>query len=305
MTPRPPADIEGVSWRPITPDDAAAVHELVGAVERFDDLPFAATIEEIRAEMADPTGDLARDSMGGFAADGRLACYGHVRMRATATRRRMVNLDGHVHPEWRRRGLGGQVMAWSEERARQRLAESVTPETAGVPAFMEVWSDVRMADRRALFELRGYAPVRWYEDMRRPLDAALADVPLPAGLRLVGWSAADDDDYRRAHNEAFLDHWGSEPLTAAEWHHHFTGSPNFRPELTIGAHDGRRIVAYVIGYHSPADTAVTGRSEGWLGQVGTLREWRGKGAASALMVEAMRRMKAAGMTHAALDVDSD
>lgn len=304
MNPSFPEPIAGVTWRALTGDDVAAVHALVSTVARFDHLPFAVTLEEMRAELADPNSELARDTIAGFAAGGTLTCYGHVRGRAQATRRRLVQLDGQVHPDWRRRGLGSAVLTWSGERARQRLSETTTPDTADLPTLLEVWSDARAADRRALFERHGFAPVRYYEDMRRPLAEPLPDASLPAGLRLVEWSSEADPDFRRTHNEAFVDHWGSEPLSDEEWQHHYSHSPNFRPALTIGAHDGSRLVAYVMGYHAPADTAVTGRREGWLGQVGTLREWRGRGVASALMIEAMRRMQAADMTHAALDVDS-
>jgi len=39
--------------------------------------------------------------------------------------------------------------------------------------------------------------------------------------------------------------------------------------------------------------------------VGTLREWRGRGLATALMVRVMRLMRDAGMQDAKLDVDTE
>jgi mycothiol synthase len=314
-----PAPIAGVAWRPLTLDDAAPMTELLNASFRHDELPFVQTLAEVRHSMEDRRLDLARDTVGGWSDDGSLVCFGAARARAAAVRRRIVYQDGEVHPAWRRRGLGSALLAWTEARSRQLLdqplaadaapaADATTEPGVGgpVPAFLEVYANERQADRALLYERHGFRPIRWYVDMRRPLDEPLPAVELPTGLTVVGWSAERDDDYRVAHVTAFNDHWGSEPLTRDEWHTRFTGSPMFRPDLTVGVLDGDgRLVGYVIGYHAPEDTAVTGRVEGWLGQVGTLREWRGRGVASALMVHVMGLMRHAGFDDAMLDVDTD
>lgn len=301
MRPPDPPAIDGVTWRPLQPDDAAALHALVRAVELADGQPYATTPEEMEKHLADPNVDPAADTLAGWAPDGSLACFGAARGRKTAVRRRSVSMDGGVHPGWRRRGLGSAVLGWTEARGRERLAANPSE----LPAFLEAWAEERLADRRALFEKHGFTPIRWYIEMRRPLDERLAERELPAGLAVVGWSAERDGEFREAHNSAFRDHWGSEPLTAEEWRHHYSESPLFRGDLTMAATDGRQIVSYVTAYFSESDSQVTGRRDGWLGQVGTLREWRGKGVASALMIRVMHAMAAAGMTHAMLDVDSD
>lgn len=308
-----PAPIAGVRWRPLTLADSAPLTELLNASFRHDELPFVQTLEEVRHSMEDRRLDLARDTIGGWSEDGSLVCFGAARARAAAVRRRIVYQDGEVHPACRRRGLGSALLTWTEARSRQLLRqplaadETTEPSAAGpVPAFLEVYANERQADRAQLYERHGFRQIRWYVDMRRTLDEPLPAVELPAGLSMIGWSAERDDDYRIAHVTAFDDHWGSEPLTKDEWHTRFTGSPVFRPDLTVGVVDGDgRLVGYVIGYHAPEDTAVTGRLEGWLGQVGTLREWRGRGVASGLMVHVMRLMREAGLDDAMLDVDTD
>jgi mycothiol synthase len=302
-----PEPVAGVSWRPLQSDDAQGVLGVIRASDAADEQPYMMTLEEVEHSFRDASLDLGRDAIGGFGADGSMVCFGAARARAVAVRRRIVYQDGYVHPDFRRRGLGSAIMDFTEARSQEMLAERLMRDgDDDVPAFLEVYADERLADRRALFEGRGYQAIRWYTDMRRHLAEPIPQASLPEGLRMVGWTPETDDAYRVAHVTAFEDHWGSEPLTAEEWHIRFTGSPMFRSDLTAGAvDDSGRLVAYVIGYHAPEDTQVTGRVEGWLGQVGTLREWRGRGAATALMVHVMRLMQDAGMDDAMLDVDTE
>jgi mycothiol synthase len=306
-----PSPVAGVTWRPLTGADVHALVELVNASFRHDAQPYVMTVDEMRHAMEDERFDLARDTIGGWAADERLVCFGAARARAAAVRRRIVYQDGEVLPGWRGRGLGRAILAWTEARSRQLLAQPLNAgpaaETdADVPGFLEIYALERLTDRSALYERHGFGPIRWYVDMRRPLDQPLPEVALPAGLTKIDWTRHNDEQFRLAHVTAFEDHWGSEPLTREEWHARFTGSPMFRPDLTAGVVDGEgRLVGYVICYHAPEETAVTGRIEGWLGQVGTSREWRGRGIASALIVQVMRLMRDAGMQDAMLDVDTD
>ena len=252
-----PAPTAGVDWRPLAAADAKALRALLRASEKFDEQPFVTSLDDVRQAMADPNLELARDSIGGWAG-GRLVCFGAVRTRQIATRRRMFRQDGSVHPDWRRRGLGNAVMAWTEERSRERLLEAtdaaadfagvdLPPDIAGadrsrdMPAGLQVWCEDQLADRRALFEKRGYRPVRYYHDMRRKLTEPILAHSLPDELQLATWSAEIDEQIRIAHNSAFEDHWGSEPLSPEEWRHFYSGSPIFRPDLTLVALDGDRV----------------------------------------------------------------
>src|SRR5438034_9173523 len=82
-----------------------------------------------------------------------------------------------------------------------------------------------------LFGRFGLTPVRYWSHMAhdlKKLPAADAD-----GLQLRRYSEQLSDRVRRAHNEAFADHWGSAERTPQAWRDLFVGHPLFRPELSF------------------------------------------------------------------------
>jgi ribosomal protein S18 acetylase RimI-like enzyme len=110
---------------------------------------------------------------------------------------------------------------------------------------------------------------------------------------------------RLAHNEAFADHWSSEPLTPEEWDRHFVGDAFFRGDLSFVAFDGSEIVGYAVNYVAEADWEATGVREGWVGQLGVRRPWRRRGLATALLVQSMEAFLTAGLEAATLGVDAE
>ena len=65
------------------------------------------------------------------------------------------------------------------------------------------------------------------------------------------------------------------------------------------------MVGFCLNKRYAADNAVNGRKEGWIDQLGTLAQWRGRGLASQLIVASLHALAAEGLTHAILSVDSD
>ncbi|HSH21846.1 MAG TPA: GNAT family N-acetyltransferase [Candidatus Caenarcaniphilales bacterium] len=300
MTAQISVTIPGIAWRAMRMDDAEQLHTLVRQSETFDGMPFVTSLDEIHRQLADPESDLATDTIAAVLPDGQLAAFGASRTRADVTHRRALGQDGTVRPDLRRRGLGTAVLAWTEGRSRERHRELGDQ----VPAFLEVWSNERSEDRRAFFSSRAYQPIRYYDEMRRPLRDEIPSAALSDGLRLERWTSELDEAFREAHNDAFADHWGSEPLSAEMWRHHRSGSPHFRRDLSYGVFEAEVLIGYCLAYHAPEDAQVTGRVDGWLGQIGVRRQWRGRGVATAVMCHVMRGMVEAGMDHACLDVDS-
>lgn len=102
---------------------------------------------------------------------------------------------------------------------------------------------------------------------------------------------------RLAHNQAFADHWGSEPRDEESWR--FTvNDPLARPDLSaVVLETGTGDVAgYQLASHDPESAATRGFSEGYTELLGVRREFRGRGIAQALLADAMRRFAAAEWT---------
>ena len=65
------------------------------------------------------------------------------------------------------------------------------------------------------------------------------------------------------------------------------------------------IVGYSLNEHYPDDEAVSGRLDGWIGSIGTLRSHRKRGIASALIVESLYAFAEAGFNSSMLGVDTE
>lgn len=298
--PQPPA-LPEYTWRPATPADACAIWELFLACDEADGSHRAGTLAEMEREFEDPDTDFAHDSLLALTADGQVAAMAVVYLLPSATTKVVAFLWGGVHPRHRRRGLGCFLLSWQEARARQKMA--ARPEA--LPRFLRVSCYEHEHDRIALFRRLGFEPCRYFYQMRRDLSLPIPEPELPAGLRLVNWSPAYDDRTLAAFNEAFADHWGSQPQTAEQWRLFMVGRDSFRPDLSFLALDGEEVAGFAINFLSPEDNERQGIREAWVGDLGVRRPWRRRGVATALLCRSLQAFRAVGMDYATLGVDTE
>lgn len=215
-----------------------------------------------------------------------------------------VTMWGGVRPSHRRHGIGTQLFEWAKQRATV-IAATMEDD---LPTRLETDAAAHQVELLALAERMGLQPVRHFLEIARPTADALDAAPAPSGLELVSWTEELDEAARLAHLEAFEDHWGSEPRTVEEWTQWYTGHRGFRPDLSVLAVEpaGGEVVSLVLCAAYPQDW-VTVPVEAWINTVGTRRAWRGKGVASWLMTESLRRIAAAddGFERAILGVDAE
>jgi mycothiol synthase len=155
-------------------------------------------------------------------------------------------------------------------------------------------------------ERNGFAIVRYFYRMVRPLDRPIPEAQLPEGyvLRHVE-NDSDIAAWVDAYNNSFIDHWNHHPKTI-ESHKHWLKNPHYRPErdLIAVAPDGT-IAAFCFCMIDSAENARSGRNEGWIDKLGTRRGYRRQGLGKALLVAGMRRLKEDGVETACLGVDTN
>ena len=319
-----------LTWRAATREDAPAWLALRNHIARADAEPYAETLEEIEELFEGAWRDMAAESLLGFstgtADDGALVAWAQVECPPGDVTQVRAFCWGGVHPDRRGEGIGRELLAWEAGRARQLLAASGKEVPGRIGVFAE---DDGPAGKHRLYERAGFEVRRYYSDLARPLSGPDAgpvpDVPLAGSLRLVPWSKDLDEATRLAHNDAFRDHWGSQPQTREQWAQRacfapewsflvvdpepdvdaLLASPDTDPETAAVLRAGQPlVVGYELAARYTEDFAVRGYTFGYTDILGARRAYRGRKAALAALAAGMRAFAADGMQYAALDVDT-
>ncbi|OIH99430.1 hypothetical protein BIU97_05350 [Curtobacterium sp. MCBA15_009] len=298
-----PSPVGGLTFRPATLDDLPAMHAVAVAAAAVDDPHARPSTADLHRSLSTEGLDVARDTVVGADADGHVQAYGivvDVPSRVTAAR---VVLDGAVHPDHRDRGVGRRLLAWQSGRARQRLATL----DVDLPAALDVGgrrgsSVLRLAARA------GFEPIRDWVDMQVVFDERSDEVAVPSvpdGLVVRRTTADDIEPMRLAKNDAFRDHWGSQPMVAADWHGFLT-APKSRPDLSRVVVDGDgSVLAFAVVESDPESFAARGHSFGYVHWVGVVRAARGTGLAPIVLDAALQAIRADGLAAAVLHVDAE
>ncbi len=287
--------------RPVTLADASALNELLAAAEVVDGTGEHYNLDDVLEDLANPMIDPARDWIL-VEQDGVVVAHSRLLPRAPADGSVSVALDGTVHPEHRRQGIGSRVLPLMVERARNYVRERGADLRAVVTA--EALTD--NTDVASVLGRSGMLPDRWSFAMRADLTGEGAAPPvLPSGYTLHTWEAAGHDELRDVHNRAFPSHPGFTPWNEEMWHQWVAGSRNHRPALSLVARGPEDTIAsYVHIAEYDAVTEATGVREAYVAKVGTLEEHRRHGLAGALLQITLERCREDGFDRAALDVDS-
>jgi mycothiol synthase len=297
------------TWRPLTTGDAKAAAELLNAMEIVDKVGENYDEEDVLLEFADPYADadstdpyadLERSSLAAFDGDVMIG-YMKANHRPVADGEHRVFVDGGVHPEHRRRGIGTVLLKAGIAAAKELHA--LHHPTAKL--VVETNRGEHIPGAAELYRSQGFAPVRYYQHMEHPLGDEIRDVPIPDGLRIEPWSEQTDEEFLFVRNESFKDHWGSVAMPADTWKNRITNH-TFRPELSFllrDAADGAPAGMLVTLYWE-ADTVATGLRDAHFMIIGTLRKYRKRGAASALISHTLRAAAEQGYDRASLGVDA-
>ncbi len=299
-----PKDQHGLVWRPIARDDIEDLSRLLTAIEHLDQPSERHSIDELYEQLDEAEVDPERDSIIGRDTGGTLIAYGWNHPLLSDVDPRRVHVTGGVHPGWRRQGIGRALLEWQLTRAAAWHAETARPEHGPLKLICAV--DTKLTDVRELYERAGLEPVRWFADMTLTFDGAPPEFPAPPGIRLVPLSRKLFEAVRRVHNEAFADHWGSQPIDAIRWAEQLGRTASRVSWSWVALEENTsEVVGYATNSAYEQDWAAQGFTEGWTDRLGVRSGWRGRGIAKALLGASMRSFAEAGLDAAGLGVDTD
>lgn len=294
-----PAPDHRVTLRPMVAADLPAMHEVLRECEVFDRVPIVTTLELLEEELCNDPVDLGADVRIADH-DGAVVGFVYTYHLPSEVREERCYVFGNVAPSFRRQGVGTMLMRWAVQRAEEQLRSS----GRSLPRYIRADGLDHIEGAHALYRSMGMTPVRYHEELLRPLDH-LPPVVVPEGARIVPWPSERSEELRVVKNEAFADHWGSTPTSVEHWRQLTEGSFS-RLDLSSAVVDADdRIVALCLVTRFPEDDELLGRRDAWIDKLATLREWRGRGLASALVAHSLHNFRADGLTHASIGVDAD
>jgi mycothiol synthase len=260
-----------------TEADAPAVVELIRAVETA----MTGVPEESDHELREHWSRIELDESAWLIElDGRLAGYAALYTDA------QPRCDGYVHPGYRGRGIGGQLVELVETEAHARTIRKLE-----VPVYG--------ADNRAqeLLRSRGYDEVRHYYRMAIELDAPPPPVQFAPEFSVAPVDPTEITRFHEALDEAFAEEWGHETELGIDW---ASIRERRHPDhsLWFAVKDGDQIAA----------TAITSQDRGgvgWIAAIGVREPWRRRGLGQELLLHCFGELYARGQHKVALGVDAE
>lgn len=283
---------------PLAEEHLSPIVEIMRREGEHHSFPWIFTRDELEEMYDEPHFDPAQDGRVALV-DGQVAGWGRVWHQPSGKRQERGFLIGSVDPPFYGRGVGSAILRWQIQRATEKVRMPVGDHPRYLRAQNYEWVKAALD----LYSRQGLEPVRWFDEMLRPLAAPI-EVVVPEGVTIRPWQPEDSPKARVVKNSAFEDHWGSTPTDEASWSKWLT-EHGVRLDLSWVAEADGRLVGHSLNEHYPDDEKRTGRREGWIANLAVLREWRGRGVASALITASLERFAGEGFTHAALGVDSD
>ncbi|MDH3730504.1 MAG: GNAT family N-acetyltransferase [Acidimicrobiia bacterium] len=288
------------NWRPLRLDDIDQLVAMYARWEERHDLLFRSDRAELGSDLAHPDGDLATRSICALDSGGTIRGIGWVfRRDQTGVSKQRALVWAIPDPDHSH--LEEHLIRWATETA-SGLLDGLDD---GLDKVLRAWSPSHIADRIGRFEAQGFHVARYFATLSRPVAGAPDPVP-PDGITLVDWDqAAHGRAIFEAHREAFSDHWGSVPPDWEAWQSDHVDDEHTRLDLSPVALAGDAVVGYSLNQVWPDDVEVRGLTEAYLGAIGVRKTWRRRGVATALILESIRRIAAAGLDNATLTTDTD
>jgi len=208
---------------------------------------------------------------------------------------------GCVHPAHWGKGIGGHIVTWAEDHAREAL-DKCAPDLRVAPRS---GAEAHNKNGLALFEGLGWKQIRSFYRMVTDLDSQPEVPPVPEGITIRPYDPETElEAVYQTVIDSFQDHFGfiAPPYEKglADFKHNFLEDPAYDPRFWFVAHDGREIVGISICRREDAEDP----ESGWVNELGVVRHWRKRGLGYTLLKHSFAAFYADGKKRAGLGVDA-
>ncbi|MDO5738515.1 MAG: GNAT family N-acetyltransferase [Ornithinimicrobium sp.] len=280
---------------PLSADDVPAWADLVNHLAVVDGTEEFQRVDDLRAEFERTGFDPLRDSLAVWD-DEAMVAFGVFSVPPTTDNdgNGRGYLQGGVRESHRGRGLGSALLETLLPHAADLVRERHAEVTA---SYLRASGGLSGSSAQGLLSDHGFRVVRYYNELTRPLNGTV-EVDTIEGVQLVSPGAEHAEATRLAHNDAFRDHWGSGPQSAATWHEHWTGTSRRGEVSTVALTTEGTVLAYVL-------CSEWVDRELYVDILGTVRTARGRGVAQAALLRTITEAARSGSYDViALGVDS-
>lgn len=296
-----------LQWRALTRADATAMAELnVAVYEAQSSVGEIRAVDEMDRSFDDEWRVAVPARFGAFV-DGRLVAFGVLFARVAANPDHRMLLWGMVHPEFRRRGIGTEIvrrgLAAAPDLHARSFPESeglVVLELADVPGTAELAHACGFDAGKRSFEMLRTLP-------RDPGEFGAWSGALGGELVVDRFDARYVEELRQVHNDSFIPYQpGGAPVPAEAWERRFS-QPTFRPDLSFLMLDSGtgEIGGYVLSACVTERSGHSGPRHVTLATITTRHGYRRRGVATALIGAVLSEAVVQGFETAGLDVDTD
>ena len=287
-----------------TDDDYGLMRDIVIAATAASDAPDTPTVDAVRrwckpTDRFDPHVDVAF----ALAADGATE-IGFTRASWYTGKDgiRLYVLICYLIPCDSRQAVLARMIRAAEGRLREIADDH---EDAPARAF-QAWATPNQSEWIAALESEGYAIVRNFHNMLRPLDVVPAPHPMPEGLQV---RPVHGTHYRAIFEAQREVQWELFEINAERWldanYEDWRSDASHTPDLWQVAWDGDQVAGMVLPRIPATDDAQVGPKRGYTEHVFVRKPWRRRGLARALVERCLETLKAHGCTETELGVDAE
>ena len=285
--------------RQATRSDLPEIAALLSEGLSFDGLVFVQTAEELAEEFDGTYCSLEHDVIVAIY-ESSIIGVGYTIFLPSEIKEERCYIFGTTKPEFRGNGVGTAVMQWASEHGESLLRST----NRTIQKYLRSDMSATNSSAGSLFQSFNMSPVRWNDD----LIIDLADSPevfTSSEYSIVAWDSSRDEEARVVKNLAFMDHWGSTPTSKDGWEQLAHGSTARLDQSFFALDSNHNIVGLLLSHRYESDDEALGKRIGWIDKLATLAEHRKQSIGKSLITHALAAYQRDGLTHAALDVDTE